>query len=142
MATVKDIPADKFIAALALHLEQSNKFPAPKNVDIIKTSRVNELAPLNEKWYYVRLAAVFRQIYIHNGIGAGQLAIAFGGNGTTSIAHKKEHTYSGARGNIRYAMKQLDAAKFTAQKKGKNGRFLTDAGRRELDTVAKGLVKK
>lgn len=139
MATVKDIPADKFIAALAAHLEASNKFPAPKNVDIIKLATINELAPQNEKWYYIRLAAVFRKIYIHNGIGAGALAIAFGGNGTTSIAHKKEHTYNGARGNIRYAMKQLDAAKFTAKKNGKNGRFLTDAGRRELDTIAKGL---
>jgi small subunit ribosomal protein S19e len=139
MATVKDIAADKFIAALALHLENSNKFPAPKNVDIIKTASINELAPLNEKWYYIRLASVFRGLYINNGRGVGAIARTYGGNGTTKIAHKKEHSYSGSRGNVRYALKQLDAAKFTSKKAGKNGRFLTDAGRRELDNIAKTL---
>lgn len=142
MATVNDIAADKFITALAAHLEQTNKFPAPKNHDLIKLSTNNELAPYDEKWYFVRLAAVFRQMYVHNGIGVGQLSIKFGGNGVTQQAHRKEHTYPGARANIRYALKQLEAAKFIAAKKGKNGRYLTDAGRRELDTIAKSLKVK
>jgi small subunit ribosomal protein S19e len=139
MATVKDIAADKFIAALAAHLEQSNKFTAPKNHDLIKLSTNNELAPYDEKWYFVRLAAIFRQVYIFNGVGIGQLSVHFGGNGVTQEAHRKEHTYPGARANIRYALQQLEKAKFVAAKKGKKGRFLTDAGRRELDTIAKSL---
>ena len=139
MATVKDIRADTFIAKLAEHLEKSGKFPAPKNADIIKLSRANELAPLDEKWYFVRLAAVFRKVYIYNGVGVGALARAFGGSGRTRNLIAPGQQMDAARGNIRYALQQLQKAGFVAIKKNKAGRFITDAGRRELDQIAKAL---
>jgi small subunit ribosomal protein S19e len=141
MATVKDIPADKFIAALAAKLEESGKFPQPKNADLLKLSRINELAPLDEKWYYVRLAAVFRRIYIQQGCGVGHLTRAFGGAGRTRNELATSKTLDCARGNIRFAMKQLETSKYIAAKKGKNGRFITDSGRRFMDSIAKSLTQ-
>ena len=142
MATVKDIRADTFIAKLAEHLEASGKFPAPKNADIIKLSRRNELAPQDDKWYYVRLAAVFRKVYIYNGVGVGALARAFGGSGRTRNQIAPNQQLDAARGNIRYALQQLQKANFVSVKKTKSGRFITDAGRRELDQIAVAIKNK
>lgn len=137
MATVKDIRADVIIAKLAEHLEQSGKFPAPKNADIIKLSSAAELAPLDDKWYYTRLAAVFRKVYIYNGVGVGALARAFGESGRKRNGLAPNQHIDAARGNIRYALQQLAAAGFVEIKKGKAGRYITNAGRRELDVIAK-----
>ena len=142
MSIVKFIAADVFIEARAQHLDISDKFAAPKNAHIMKLSTTNELAPQNEKYYYVRLAAIFRRAYIFQSVGVGQLAGVFsvGGRANRNLL-KSNHTHSGARGIIRYALQQLEAAKFIAPKKGKTGRYITDAGRRELDTIARSLRK-
>ena len=134
--TVKDIPANQFITALAAHLKKSNKFEVPANGDIIKTGIHTSLPPQDADWYYVRLAAIFRRVYLHSGVGIGALRRMFGGASVTGSGCKNKHHVDAAGGNIRFALKALEKAKFIAKKEGSNGRFLTSAGRRELDVLA------
>lgn len=52
--TVRDVSADKFIAALADSFKNNDKFVVPKWVDIVKTGVHKELAPYDPDWYYIR----------------------------------------------------------------------------------------
>lgn len=52
--TVRDVSADKFIAAYAEVLKNNDKFIVPKWVDVVKTGVSRELAPYDPDWYYVR----------------------------------------------------------------------------------------
>lgn len=54
MATVKDIPADQYIAALAAHFKSSGKIELPAWHDIVKTGVNRELPPLDPDWFYIR----------------------------------------------------------------------------------------
>jgi small subunit ribosomal protein S19e len=137
--TVKDVPAHKFITVLAAHLKKSGKFDLPVNSDLIKTGTHAELPPQDADWYYVRLASLFRRVYLHSGVGVGALRRMYGGCGATGTGTHKKHHIDAAGGNIRFALKALEKAKFVAQKDGQTGRFLTSAGRRELDSLAASI---
>jgi small subunit ribosomal protein S19e len=52
--TVRDVPADKFIAAYANVLKNNDAFVVPKWADIVKTGVAKELAPYDPDWYFVR----------------------------------------------------------------------------------------
>jgi len=52
--TLKDVPADKFIAEYAAHLKKSNWLKLPAWVDLVKTGINKQLPPQNPDWYYVR----------------------------------------------------------------------------------------
>lgn len=140
-ATVKDVPAQKFIPALAAHLKKSGKFDLPVNADIIKTAVNKELPPQNPDWYYVRLASVFRRVYVHQGVGIGALRTMFGGSHCSGNGTHKKHHVDAAGGNIRFALKALEKAKFIAKKDGSKGRYITSLGRRELDTLATSVAE-
>ena len=139
MATVKDIPAQKFVATLAAHLKKSGKYELPAMHDLIKTGCHKELPPQDADWYYLRLAAVVRKIYLNGGMGVNCLAHAFGGKYWASMARK--HHGKAASGNIRFAVQALEAAKLIGKKEGRTGRFITAAGRRELDVIATTMAK-
>jgi small subunit ribosomal protein S19e len=98
--TVRDVSADKFIAALADSFKNNDKFVVPKWVDIVKTGVHKELAPYDPDWYYIRAgnsfacvishryfifvifssAAVARKVYLKQGTGVGELRRKFGGS--------------------------------------------------------------
>ena len=61
--TVRDVSADKFIAAFADSLKNNDKFVVPKWVDVVKTGVHKELAPYDPDWYYIR-AGNFKYHYI------------------------------------------------------------------------------
>jgi small subunit ribosomal protein S19e len=50
--TVKDVPAQDFIAALAKHLKAKLELPAWH--DIVKTAAFKEMPPRDDDWYFVR----------------------------------------------------------------------------------------
>lgn len=135
--TVKDIPAAKFITALAAHFKNSGKYELPAWHDIVKTSSAKELSPTDADWYYMRLASVARRIYINGGVGVVQLTKHYGSSG--KFYTRPSHFVHAARSPIRTALKSLEKTKLIAKKEGVNGRFITSAGRRELDAFAASL---
>lgn len=52
--TVRDVPADQFIAAYAEVLKNNDKFVVPKWADLVKTGPGKELAPYDPDWYFIR----------------------------------------------------------------------------------------
>lgn len=137
-ATVKDIPAAKFIAALAAHFKTSGKVDVPAWNDLVKTGPNRELPPQSADWYFVRMASIARRVYINSGLGVGALAKSYGGSAAYGVRAK--HHRDAARGNIRSALHALEKLTLVAKKDGSKGRYITAAGKRELDTVATRIV--
>eukprot|EP00871_Galdieria_phlegrea_P002438 jgi/Galph1/3195/GphlegSOOS_G1826.1 len=135
--TVKDIPAADFIAEYASFLKRAGNVQLPSWVDIVKTSSSKELAPYDPDWFYVRMAALARRVYMRPGRGVGAFKRVFGGRKRRGSQPSHFSTASGAV--IRYALQQLE--KLDVVEKSKNGgRYLTRKGQQELDLVARKVV--
>merc|ERR1712137_468605 len=104
--TVKDVHAETFIKAYAAFLSKSGKVTAPANVDIIKTGHHRELEPYNPDWYFVRMAAIARKVYLRPRIGVGALAHWFGGAKNRGAAPQRFQ--KAARGVLRHILTQLE----------------------------------
>ena len=141
MVSVNDVAADKFIEAFAQHLKKQNKLVIPTWVDIVKTSLSKELPPSNPDWYYIRVASILRQLYVHrrsrNSAGVGRLANYYGDKfrrGVRPSKHLKAST-----GIIRNALQGLQKLGYVQV--SESGRRITKVGQKEADTVATGLKK-
>ena len=132
MATVKDISGHTFVNVLAEHLRRSGQVVAPEWTGIVKTATFKELAPLDPNWYYLRSAAIARNVYLRPEIGVSKLRDTFGGaknNGVRPSHHRK------ASGKIiRTILQQLEKANIL--EKGEEGRQVSKNGRKELDRIA------
>ena len=143
---VKDISAAQFIAAYAAYLKKSGKVTLPKDVDVIKTGVRKELAPYDPDWYYIRMAAIARRVYIRGGLGAGGLARVFGGANRKSCM--PQHFEKDAQGLIRHILIQLEkngvvetiVLQHTSGSKVTAGRNISSKGKRELDRVARSIA--
>jgi len=132
--TVRDVPSAQFIQAFAEHLKKSGKIELPKYHDYAKTSVAKELPPQNPDWFYIRVAAVARRVYLRPGSGVGGLSRGFGSvnrKGVRPAFYEPANT-----GIIRHALQALERNNFIGKRKNKKGRYITSEGQRELDTVA------
>mmetsp|Transcript_106261 Transcript_106261/g.295867 ORF Transcript_106261/g.295867 Transcript_106261/m.295867 type:complete len:161 (-) Transcript_106261:63-545(-) len=131
--TVKDVEAEKFIAAFAQHLKRQGRFEIPKWADVVKTSKAKELPPLNPDWLYVRTASMVRKIYIRGGSGVGAFRKVYGGQQRRGTC---TNVFCKSSGKIaRYVLQQLEEMGLVEQAED-GGRVITKEGQRELDTVA------
>jgi len=93
------------------------------------------MCPLNPDWYYIRAAAIARQIYLRKGagVGVGHLRRKFGEN-----KHRgpKPNRFSKASGSIiRHIVKQfVEIGVF--EKSTDGGRKISKEGMRDLDRIA------
>jgi small subunit ribosomal protein S19e len=131
--TVRDISAEKFIAAYAEVLKNNDKFVVPKWADIVKTGVHKELAPYDPDWYFIRAAAIVRKVYLRQGTGVGALSKRFGGNYRRGAAPERHQ--DAARGLIRTILINLDDLKIT-ESSSKGGRKISRVGQQALDLVA------
>ncbi|XP_064100570.1 small ribosomal subunit protein eS19-like [Macrobrachium nipponense] len=65
-ANVKDVNQQAFTKAFAEFLKKSGKVKVPDWSDLVKTARFKELAPYDDDWYYTRVAAIARHIYMRS----------------------------------------------------------------------------
>jgi len=132
-ATVKDVAPAAFINEFANHLENKQEFEVPVYADIIKTGIHKDNSPYDDNWFYVRAAAVARQVYIHRGIGVGALRRHFGGAQRRGTRRQRTVTASG--GLIRNILQQLETLGYV-EKDEDGGRIVTSEGQAALDQVA------
>lgn len=59
---IHEVRPERFNATLKSYLKSSNKMVLPEHHDIMKTGEGKELAPCDDDWYYLRAAAIVRQI--------------------------------------------------------------------------------
>jgi len=139
--TVKSVGAADFIAAYAKHLKASGKIVPPAWAEYCKTSSAKELSPVNPDWYYIRAASIARHIYLRP-CGVGNLRLVYGGLKSNGVRPDRFRTAAG--GLIRRILIQLEAMQIVEKcPKGKkiSGRRITSQGRRELDNIAKQVIR-
>ena len=59
---MKDVPADKFIATLAMHFKNANVIEVPAWADYAKTACFKEHTPINPDWFYIRAGLNFLNV--------------------------------------------------------------------------------
>lgn len=137
MVCVRDVNQSDFVAAFAAFLKKSGKINVPKWADYAKTSPAREMPPASDDWFYTRVAAVARQVYIKGELGVGNLSTIFGS--AISRGMKPHHHRKGNGHIARVALQQLEAIKMV--KKGEKGRRITREGQKAMDQVAQSLSK-
>lgn len=143
--TVKDIPSNKLIKALANHLKEKNIIKPPKWSPLVKCSRANDIQPVDPDFMYERAAAICRILYFDKtkNMGVGKLRVIFGMKKRRGAQPPKMFRAGGAI--IRNLVRQLKEQKFVENYKADDdntfvGLHITDTGRSELDKIAKSLA--
>jgi|NOAtaT_6_FD_contig_101_571469_length_621_multi_4_in_0_out_0_1 small subunit ribosomal protein S19e len=140
---VKDVPAADFIRAYADHLKKTNKIAVPEWINFIKTGYGHELAPYEDDWVFVRVAAVARKIYLRGHLGVKTMSHIFGGKQRPG-ARPPRHV-PGSRKLIRWALTQLEALKIVQKDKNgdelkTNSRIISKNGKSTLNEIATAVA--
>ncbi len=133
MTTVYDVPPGPLIERLKQQLEKEAKIKPPAWASFSRTGVHTEKAPVQRDWWYRRVAAVLRKVYLNGPIGSARLAAEFGGRRDDGSA--PYHPRRGSRSVAREAMQQLETLGYLS-KAEKKGRTITAAGRKLLDGLA------
>jgi small subunit ribosomal protein S19e len=135
--TVKDVNSHAFVKAYAAYLKRTGKLDVPKWVDIVKTGTAKELAPLDPDWFYIRVAAIARRIYVRKDVGVGALKKVYGSGVNRG---SRPHHHRDASGSvIRKAFQALEKIK-VLEVSPNGGRRITQTGQKDLDRIASLLV--
>ncbi len=137
MTTVYDVPPGLLIERLKDRLEMDAKIKPPEWSNFARTGIHTEKAPVQRDWWYRRVAAVLRKVYIHGPVGSTRLAAEFGGRRDDGSA--PYHPRRGSRSVAREAMQQLETLGYLS-KIEKRGRTITPAGRKLLDNLAHEIL--
>lgn len=137
MATAFDVPADLLIARAADQIRATGKVSPPAWAPYVRTGVHTQKAPRNTEWWWPRLAAVLRKVYVSGPIGSSRLAAEFGGKRDDGSA--PYHPRKGSRSVIRECLQQLETLGFVA-KAETQGRRVTPAGRKFLDNLSHGIL--
>lgn len=138
MTTAYDVPAEALIRKMAEKLKKEYKITPPEWAAWVKTGVHKERQPDDPDWWYVRVAAVLRKVYMRGPIGTERLRGYFGGKRDRKVAPHKSRKGSGAI--IRTSLHQLEEAGLLTAIKGR-GRVVTSAGQSFVDNTAHELVK-
>jgi len=109
----------------------------PSWVDVVKTGAFRELAPYNDDWYYIRVAAVARTVYLRGGYGVKGLRHHYGGKKRRGV--RPPHFTLGSGSIVRKALQALESIK-VVESHPDGGRRITKIGRRDLDRIAQEVV--
>ncbi|MDP8011229.1 MAG: 30S ribosomal protein S19e [Thermoplasmata archaeon] len=137
MATVYDVDPDVLLHELAERLKNEN-VTVPEWAKWVKTGVHREKAPFQDDWWYLRLASVFRKIYIMGPIGTSRLSAEYGGKRDKGT--KPYHARKGSRSIVRKCLQQLEQLGYVEHHK--NGRVVTPKGRSYLDKLSDEILNK
>src|SRR5256712_3876367 len=107
MTTAYDVPPVLLIERLKEKLQSEGKIKPPEGASFARTGVNREKAPVQKDWWYRRVAAVLRKVYLHGPVGTSRLAAEFGGRRDDGSA--PYHPRRGSRSIAREAMQQLEA---------------------------------
>ncbi len=133
MTTVYDVPATQLIAEVAAQLAKNEHVTAPEWAPFVKTGIHKEKPPVEEDWWFTRVAAVLRKVYVEGPIGTERLRQHFGG--FRDRGSKPNKAAKGSGSVARKALQQLEAAGLV-QNVQSQGRIVTAQGRSLMDNAA------
>lgn len=106
--SVKDVDQQAFVKALAAFLKKTGKLKVPAWADLVKLGVFNELAPIDNDWFYVRCASIARHLYIRRA-GVGALARVYGGKKRNGV--RPGHFRCGYSNVLRKCLQALENVK-------------------------------
>ncbi|MFN3383886.1 MAG: 30S ribosomal protein S19e [Archaeoglobaceae archaeon] len=128
--SVFDVPAELLIQRTAEKLK--NAISPPEWGKFVKTGVNRERAPEQKDWWYLRVASIFRRVYIDGPVGIERLRTFYGGRKRRGV--RPVHFAKGSGAILRNALHQLEQLGYIA--KTRDGRVVTPAGRAFLDKIA------
>lgn len=140
MVTVYDVRPEEEIEEVAKELEEREEIEQPDWAKYVKTGVHKERPPEQDNWWFIRTAAVLRQVYVKGPIGVSRLRSVFGGE--KDRGHQTEHFYKGSGKIIRTSLQQLEEAGLVEKKESDGrrlGRGLTPEGQSLLDDTAEEI---
>jgi small subunit ribosomal protein S19e len=137
MTTVYDVPAEKLIAKVAEHFRKEGKVNPPDWSAYVKTGVHKEKSPAMDDWWFSRLAAVLRKVYLKGPIGSERLAALFGGK--EDRGSKPYKARSGSRAIARTCLKQLEELGYVSVIE-KRGRVISPAGQSLMDNFSHEIL--
>lgn len=132
MVTVYDVTPNKLVKKVAEKLKGMS-IPQPAFIGTVKSGAHRSRLPQQKDFWYVRLAAMLRNSYVHGNVGVGELRSHFGGKKIRGVKPEEKRKAGGSI--IRKGMQALETAGLMAKKK--KGREITAAGKKLLDAAAK-----
>ncbi|MFN3804616.1 MAG: 30S ribosomal protein S19e [Pyrobaculum sp.] len=140
MTSVKDVPADIFIAELAKYIKNNvPQVKPPVWTPFVKTGANKERPPADPEWWYIRAASLMRKLYIHGAAGVESLRSAYSYRAKIGDKMRRERTRKAGGATIRKLLQQLEQAGFVT--KTKAGRVLTPEGRSLVDRIAAKVAR-
>jgi len=133
--TVYNVDPNVLVEKAAIELKKLIK--APEFSIYVKTGAGRERPPTDKDWYYKRVAAVLRSVYLKGPLGTNKLRVKYGNRKNVGTAGERVFRASGKI--IRLILQQLEKIEFVKQveKKGHKGRMVTGKGKSFLDKLAK-----
>lgn len=132
MTTVFDAVPDHLIRKVAEELRKRKEITPPAWAAFAKTGAHKEMPPEDPDWWYVRVAAVLRRVYVDGPLGVERMRSFYGGKknrGSKPNAFRK-----GSGSILRKSLQQLEAAGLIVH--DKTGRKVSPAGMAFLDSMA------
>jgi len=137
MTTAYDVPPTLLIERLKDRLQKEGKIKPPEWAPFARTGVHMEKAPVQPDWWYRRVAAILRKVYLHGPVGTSRLAAEFGGRRDDGSA--PYHPRKGSRSIAREAMQQLESLGLLS-KTEKKGRSISAQGRKLLDSLSHEIL--
>ncbi|SRR3989338_5758519 len=135
MATIYDVNAGKLIEKAGEEIKKLVKIP--EWTKYVKTGAGKERPPIDKDWYYKRLAAILRRVYIKGPIGVNRLRVDY--SGKRNIGTTGEKVFKGSGKVIRTCLQELEKLQFIkkVEKGSSKGKIITSKGKSFLDKLAK-----
>merc|ERR1711880_19076 len=126
MSGVKDVKPIEFITAFADFLKSKN-VEVPEWASYVKTGAFKELAPQEDDWYFTRMAAVARQVFVRGATGVGMFKRIYGG--TLRRGSRPTHNTTGSGAVARSCLDYLE-------RDTNNMRIVSSEGKRNMNRIA------
>ncbi|MFA5406832.1 MAG: 30S ribosomal protein S19e [Candidatus Nanoarchaeia archaeon] len=139
MTGVFDVNQGELVNAISKILMADKELTAPEWTVFVKTGADKERPPESKDWWYVRMAAILRNLYVNNVVGVQRLRTKFGSRRKRGYRPKK-HMRTGGK-IIRTALQLLEKQGLVVTVP-KKGRMITNKGKSLLDKTAAQLVRK
>ena len=138
MVSIYDVLPSKLIEELAKELEKIPEMAPPSWAEFAKTGVSKERPPTQDNWWYLRAAAILRQVYKLGPIGVAKLRTKY--SSRKNRGHKPDRTFKAGGNIIRKILQGLEKSGLIKQtEKGVHkGRVVTGAGKSLVD---KAVVK-
>lgn len=140
---MREASPQKLVARLAEELKKNESIKPPDWSKYVKTGVSTERPPFQEDWWFLRSAAVLRNIYENGPVGVQRLRTYFGGRRKMQHGKKTYHHRKAGGKIIRLILQQLESTGYVKKvDKPRKGRVITSKGQKILNKIASELNEK